>query len=239
MFELDTVEDDSLTRFLPRWYGPPDRPPPPASAVPSLPPSLPSALDEWYRLAARWSLPICRDHVFRAAGDLDLAAELVDFWSADDGSDQYAYDAAHQVFEQGVPTGIGLRRFLVYIAVFEAVYAPIHGLVHLDVPPDVLAEITGRLLPLADPLWQWPDPALRYFADDDLLVHAGAGRLVVSARHRDALGRFDGYGLDWMWDSRVSLWCDQSPVEGRVGLAEPAHVQARRRRWSIHPPVGP
>jgi hypothetical protein len=198
VFELDVVGDDSLARFLPRWYGPPDRP------VPTRPlPALPEPLAEWYRLTDRWSLPICRDHVFRPADDLDLAADLVEFWSSDDGSDRYAFDAADQVFEQGVPTGLVLRRFLVYVAVFEAVYAPIHGLVHLDVPPEVLAELTGRLLPLADPLWRWPDPALRYFADDDLLVHAGAGRLVVSARHRDALGRFDGYDLDWIWDSRA------------------------------------
>jgi len=197
MFELDVVEDDSLARFLPRWYGPPDR----MTATHPLP-VLPEPLTEWYRLTDRWSLPICRDHVFRPANDLDLTADLVEFWSADDGSDRYAYDASDHVFEGGLPTGLTLRRFLVYIAVFEAVYAPIHGLVHLDVPPDVLAEITGRLLPLADPLWRWPDPAVRYFADDDLLVHAGAGRLVVSARHRDALGRFDGYALDWLWDSR-------------------------------------
>jgi hypothetical protein len=198
MFELDVVEDDSLARFLLRWYGPPDRPVPTRAL-----PALPEPLAEWYRLTERWSLPICRDHVFRPVADLNLASDLVEFWSADDGSDRYAYDASDQVFEGGVPTGLCLRRFLVYIAVFEAVYAPIHGLVHLDVPPDVLAEITGRLLPLADPLWRWPDPALRYFADDDLLVHAGAGRLVVSARHRDALGRFDGYDLDWIWDSRA------------------------------------
>ena len=198
MFELDVVEDGSLARFLPRWYGPPDRP----AAPSSLPPSLPPPIIEWYRLASRWSLPICRDHVFRPAASLDLGADLVEFWSSDDGSDRYAYDASDQVFEDGVATGIPLRRFLVYIAVFEAVYAPIHGLVHLGVRPDLLAEITGRLLPLADPLWCWPDPAVRYFADDDLLVHAGAGRLVVSARHRDALGRFDGYGLTWTWDSR-------------------------------------
>jgi hypothetical protein len=201
VFELDVVEDDSLARFLPRWYGPPDRPAPtrPRGTKP-----LPEPLDEWYRLTDRWSLPICRDHVFRPAEDLDRTADLVDFWHTDDGSERYAYDADLYVFEQGTPTSIPLRRFLVYIAVFEAVYAPIHGLVHLDVSPDVLAEITGKLLPLADPLWQWPDPALRYYADDDLLVHAGTsgGRLVVSARHRDALGRFDGYDLDWLWDSR-------------------------------------
>jgi hypothetical protein len=198
VFELDVVEDDSLARFLPRWYGPPDRP-----VAPLLVTGLPEALVEWYLLAERWSLPISRDHIFRPAGDLDITAELVEFWSADDGSESYAFDVADQVFEGGVPTGLFLRRFLVYIAVFEAVYAPIHGLVHLDVPPDGLAEITGRLLPLADPLWRWPDPALRYYADDDLLVHAGAGRLIVSARHRDALGRFDGYDLHWVWDSRT------------------------------------
>jgi len=214
VFELDVVEDDSLARFLPRWYGPPDRAAliQPASLQPPRAPSLPEPLDEWYRLTDRWSLPICRDHVFRPAKDLDRTADLVDFWHTDDGSERYAYDADGYVFEQGIPTSIPLRRFLVYIAVFEAVYAPIHGLVHLDVAPDVLAEVTGRLLPLADPLWQWPDPAFRYYADEDLLVHAGTsadtdegggGRLVVSARHRDALGRFDGYDLDWLWDSRA------------------------------------
>ncbi len=242
MFELDVVTDDSLARFLQRWYGPPDRP---VSTRP-LPPALPAELVEWYRLADRWSLPLSRDHIFKDpdagghnsgepvasagpgghnSGETVASAgpgghnsgepvatqphggggaNLVEFWHADDGSDSYAYGDDLSVFEDGRPTGIPLRRFLVYVAVFEAVYAPIHGLIHLDVKPDVHDAIVGRLLPLQDPLWQWPDPALRYYADDDLLVHAGAGRLVIAARHRDALGRFDGHGIDWAWDSRRS-----------------------------------
>jgi hypothetical protein len=153
--------------------------------------------------------------VLLPADDLVLDTDPVEFWvsaGAEGGEgDAYAFDRTgfgddpmvHERSPDGwLPTGLPLSRFLVHVAVYEAVYAPIHGLVHLDVEAAALDRVLARLWPLSDPLWRWPDPEVRYYADDDLLVHAGAGRLVVSARHRDALGRFDGYGLDWAWDSR-------------------------------------
>jgi hypothetical protein len=205
VFELDAVTPESLATFLPRWYGPPDRP----ASTRALPAALPPPLEQWYRLADRWSLPLSRDHVFVPPTELDFEADPVEFWHAEDGSEAYAYALGERdpmVFERSgddwLSTGLPLSRFLVYVAVFEAVYAPVHGLVHLAVEPDDLAAVLGRLMPLEDPLWRWPDPARGFYADEDLLAHAGAGRLVVAGRHRDALGRFDGYALDWDWDSR-------------------------------------
>ena len=208
--ELDVVTPDSLGQFVHRWYGLPDRPP----GNQSLPHGLPAPLVNWYRVAQRRSIPLSRDHTLRPAERLRLDEPMVAFWDGE--VDAYAYASGPQdpwVFERGeggawLPTGVPLSRFLVYVAVYEAVYAPLHGLVRLSMPAGEMAGVTRRLRELADPLWRWPDPALRYYADDDLLAHAGitedrTGRVVLAARHRDALGRFDGLGIAWDWDSRT------------------------------------
>jgi hypothetical protein len=204
VYELDAVTSRSLAEFIPYWYGMPDRP---ASTRP-LPAHLPEPLADWYRLADRWSLPLSRDHRFVPAEE--LAGDGV-FWHSRDGAEAYAYRPGGDVVERArdgwLPTGLSLDRFLVYVAVYEAVYAPVHGLVKLAASAGELDAVLGRLVPLDDPLWAWPDPALRFFTGDDLLAHADVsgegGRLVIAARHRDALGRFDGYSLTWDWDSRT------------------------------------
>jgi hypothetical protein len=206
VLELDLVSDGSLAEFIPNWYGLPDRP---VSTRPR-PDHLPPPLVTWYRLADRWSLPLSRDHRFVPADE--LAADGV-FWQSTDGDEAYAYltggddpPVVERAGDGWLPTGLPLSRFLVYVAVYEAVYSPVHGLIKLAATPEELDAVLGRLEPLEDPLWAWPDPALRYFAGDDLLAHAdvsgSGGRLVIATRHRDALTRFDGYALAWDWDSR-------------------------------------
>ena len=195
MFELDPVAPDSLRRFVLRWYGLPDR----SSSENEVPAGMPAALVEWHDLQARRSVPLCRDHEMV----YDVGPDMVTFWRSE--TDAYGFQpATEEVFEwsdQGwTGTGHPLGRFLVYVAVFEAVYAPVHGLVALEPAPELKS-----MLPLEDPIWQWPDPVCRFYADDDLLAHAGPDRLVVAAQHRDALGRFDPYGLTWLWDSRVDV----------------------------------
>ncbi|WP_432977932.1 hypothetical protein [Dactylosporangium sp. CA-233914] len=204
VYELDVVAPDSLGRFVYRWYGPPDRPP--AVAVQGEGEGegvgVPGALLEWHRLAARYTFPLSRDHVMLPPGGAR-------FWQGAD--DWYSYDA--DAFRDGVAdpeviesderrTGLGLSRFLVYAAVYEATYAPVHGLVLMQPGAGALRAVKVRLRELDDGLWQWPDPATRYYGDDDLLGHLGPDRIVIAARHRDALGRFDGLALPWDWDSR-------------------------------------
>ena len=198
MYELDVVSPGSLGRFVYRWYGPPDRPPAELKLD-----GVPEPLAGWHRLAARYSLPLSRDHEMLPPG-------TGRFWQGD--GDWYSYDeAAHRagvadpevVENDERPTGLSLSRFLVYAAVYEATYAPLHGLVHLDPDAAVLRAVKVRLRELDDGLWQWPDPGVRYYGDDDLLAHLGPGRIVIAGRHRDALGRFDGLGLAWDWDSRA------------------------------------
>jgi hypothetical protein len=207
VLELDAVTDASLGDFLGNWYGLPDRP---VSTRP-LPGHLPSPLVSWYRLADRWSLPLSRDHRFVPA---DEVADDRIFWRSTDGDEAYAYlptgedpGVVERAGDDWLPTGLTLSRFLVYVAVYEAVYAPVHGLIKLAATAEELDAVLGRLYPLEDPLWAWPDPALRFFAGDDLLAHAdvsgAGGRLVIATRHRDALTRFDGYALTWDWDSRA------------------------------------
>ena len=138
-------------------------------------------------------------------GELTESAGLVRFWAGAD--DWYSYvpgpDDPPVVENDTIETGLLLSRFLVYAAVYEATYTPLHGLVYLSPPPPALREVRLRLRELDDPLWRWPSPDTRYYGDDDLLAHLGPDRIVLSARHRDALGRFDGLGLPWNWDSRT------------------------------------
>lgn len=202
MDELDSVTAESLATFIPRWYGPPDLP----VSVRRYPGALPAPLVTWHRLAGRWSVPLCRDHVMVPPERIETDDSHAIFWHAPDGSDIYAYAPDEHVYERAdnitwQSTGVTLSRFLVYIAVYEAVYAPLHGLVRLD--GAVREVLDRRLVPLADPLWTWVGDGGQWYADDDFLAHATADRVVVSARHRDALSRFDGYDIPWDWDSRT------------------------------------
>jgi hypothetical protein len=205
VYELDVVSPDSLGRFVRRWYGPPDRP-----AVALDVPGVPAALVEWHRLAARYTYPLSRDHVMLPL-DTQEGNGMVRFWQGAD--DWYSYesgalrsdaDGGPEVFEKDeLPTGVGLARFLVYAAVYEATYAPLHGLVCMNPAPEAVRAVKVRLRELDDALWQWPDPQVRYYGDDDLLGHLGPDRIVLAARHRDALGRFDGLAVPWDWDTRT------------------------------------
>ncbi|WP_432829880.1 hypothetical protein [Dactylosporangium sp. CA-092794] len=199
MYELDVVAPDSLGRFVYRWYGAPDR-----AAVEVEVPGVPAALVEWHRIAARYSYPLSRDHVMLPL-DPGRDGGLVRFWEgADDWYGFRAGEADPEVVENGeLPTGLTLSRFLVYAAVYEATYAPLHGLVFMNPPAGQLRGVKVRLRELDDGLWQWPDPGTRYFGDDDLLAHLGPDRIVIAGRHRDALGRFDGLGVPWDWDTRT------------------------------------
>jgi hypothetical protein len=202
MDELDIVTAQSLAAFIPRWYGPPDRP----MSTRTLPPALPASLASWYRLADRWSVPLGRDHVFEPPDRIETDTDRAIFWRASDNSDVYAFAPDELVYErlddgEWRSTGVILERFLVYIAVYEAVYAPIHGLVLLNRSID---DILGhRMVRLEDPLWTWVGDGSEWYADDDLLAHVGEDHVAVAARHRDALGRFDGYDISWNWDSRA------------------------------------
>ncbi|MET7420920.1 hypothetical protein [Dactylosporangium sp. NPDC005555] len=202
VYELDVIADDSLGRFVSRWYGLPDRPRSPLDL-----PAMPEPLAEWHRVAARYSLPLSRDHAMTAPADLDGSGSpgLVRFWSGTDDWYSYAPGSSDpQVIENDtVETGLPLSRFLVYAAVYEATYTPLHGLVRMSPAPDELRQVKLRLRELDDPLWRWPSPETRYHGDDDLLAHLGPDRVVIAARHRDALGRFDGLGLPWDWDTRT------------------------------------
>lgn len=204
VYELDVIADDSLGRFVARWYGLPDRPRRDLD-LPGVPELLPEPLAEWHRVAARYSLPLSRDHVMLDPGDLVESGGLVRFWVGAD--DWYSYTPGAfdplVVENDTTATGVTLSRFLVYAAVYEATYTPLHGLVYMSPSPDELRQVRLRLRELDDPLWRWPDPGTRYYGDDDLLGHLGPDRVVLAARHRDALGRFDGLGLPWDWDTRT------------------------------------
>jgi len=169
MDELDILTPESLSTFIPRWYGPPDRP----MSTRRFPAGLPASLVTWHRLADRWSFPLCRDHVMEQPGQIDVDDSRAIFWRSPDYSDVYAFAPDELVYERtGLAgwqsTGVTLADFLVYIAVYEAVYAPLHGLVLLDNPVgDVLEH---RMVPLADPLWTWVGDGGTWYADAAALL---------------------------------------------------------------------
>ena len=137
VYELDVIADGSLGRFVARWYGLPDRPrrdlhlPGGGAAL------LPDPLAEWHRVAARYSLPLSRDHVMIDPGDLVESGGLVRFWVGADDWYSYAPGGSDPLVVENdtVSTGVPLSRFLVYAAVYEATYTPLHGLVHEAVMP--------------------------------------------------------------------------------------------------------
>src|SRR5262249_7986459 len=133
MYELDIVTEESLAQFVPRWYGLPDRP----RSDRARPDGLPEPLITSYGIAEPYSLPLSRDYGFRPAGAREADGDITIFWKG--GHDAYGFQlgienpAVHERSgdQTWLPTGESLRRFLVYVAVYEAVYAPIHGLVGL------------------------------------------------------------------------------------------------------------
>jgi hypothetical protein len=177
--ELFLVEDDSVERFLTRWYGPPDRP----SSSSAAEPGLPGPLRRWFETTSRWSRPVAtQNHVLARPTPADgmrvfwLENQAAWQWaidSHDPDDDPAVHDRENAAGAAWQATGATLSTFLVHIAVYEAVMGAGCSASACWVTPGQLDEILRPLQPLPMPSWRWPVAGHRLYAGDGLLAFAG------------------------------------------------------------------
>lgn len=127
MRELKYITTDSLLSFLRSWYGEPDR----KVAEVDFDIPIPSPLRDWYRLTNKWSAKISRYNRFLAPEDLYEHDGKLVFWKEDEGArdwgigpigeDPVVYES-DDVLGRWESTGFRLSKFLLYVAVSEAVH---------------------------------------------------------------------------------------------------------------------
>lgn len=202
MYELQSITEDSLSSFLRRWYGDPDREV--VEVDPEIP--LPDVLGEWYRLTSRWSRSISNYNHFLAPKDLRRYKGKLVFWEENQGAcewgtslrgkDPFVYEN-EGVVDEWKSTGFPLSRFLLYVAVSEAVHGNSEALISLDMDKQSYDSVVSGFVQLDDPLWRYPNPNWGYMAADGMLAYGGIDPpsdapsdhywLMVSANRPDVL----------------------------------------------------
>jgi hypothetical protein len=180
MRELFDVTADSLERFLVRWYGPPDREP---GSVPTGPTTLPRPLRAWYELASRWSTPLVVQNQLLGPDEVQVEDGKLVFWVENQGvwlwgcdrvgDDPTVFDRENQPGEPWQPTGVALSRFLLHVAVFEAICGARCSAGASWLTPEQLDAVLVPLRPLPMPAWRWPAAGHRLYAGEGLLGLAG------------------------------------------------------------------
>jgi hypothetical protein len=178
MYELQFITSSSLPGFLRGWYGEPDR-----KAIdvdPDLP--MPDPLRAWYHLTSQWSVPISSHNHFLAPEDLrDDNGKLVFLegyqgardWGADSvGKNPLVYESK-DVIGEWESTGFPLSKFLLYVAVSEAVHGDREALISLDMDKQSYDSVVSNFIQLDDPLWRYPNPNWSYMAAEGLLAYGG------------------------------------------------------------------
>ncbi len=221
MEELLSISDQSLVRFLARWYGEPDRP---ARAVSpgSIDSRAPKHLRDWLSVVAQWS----RDVVSLSSPldilEIDADGENLIFWRAEQGVYEWSFAPGSEdplVYQRGddpfwTATGESLSQFLLHVTVLDAglVGAQYQCYAH-SVPLQELADIVSSHAP-------FPLPALDCLsmsAD----VYVGSETLLMLFRsmsdlRKPILDRFD-----------VSL-AATSPVAIEDAIARYPHIDWKR-----------
>jgi hypothetical protein len=174
--ELFNVTEDSLERFLTRWYGPADR-----EAFEAVPCSGPTPLVRWFSTVPRWSaFHPTQNHVQAKPGTdrgkllVWVENQRVWLWAVDpDEDDPPVYDRLADPFTEWRPTGVRLSVFLLHVAVFETITDFHHGACAFAVTKAQLERVLAPLRPLPMADWHWPTEGHRLYAGEGLLAFAG------------------------------------------------------------------
>jgi hypothetical protein len=204
VYELQSITASSLPSFLRRWYGDPDQEV--VGADPEL--LMPDPLREWYGLTSQWSVPISSYNHFLAPKDLrDYKGKLV-FWTEHQGACEWGTGQVGEdplvyenegVIDEWKSTGFPLSKFMLYVAVSEAVHGNREALISLDMDKQSYDSVVSGFVQLNDPLWHYPNPNWGYMAAEGMLAYGGIDPptdapsdhywVMVSANKPDALQR--------------------------------------------------
>ncbi|WP_433175396.1 hypothetical protein [Actinoallomurus sp. CA-150999] len=180
MDELKTIRSTGLPTFLRRWYGPPDQD---AIEIDEAI-SMPDPLRAWYHLTSQWSTPMSRHNRFSSLDGLSHDGGMLIFWHENQGAASWATEAAGSdplVYESEVDedgdwesTGFTLTKFLLYVAVSEAVHGNPQVAVNFDLSRQEYEGLESHFCSLDDPVWNYPNPNWRYMAAENLVAEGGS-----------------------------------------------------------------
>jgi hypothetical protein len=178
MNELKFITASSLPSFLLSWYGGPDQ------KLVEVDPDflMPDPLREWYRLTSQWSVPVSSYNHFSAPKALcDHKGKLV-FWTEHQGACAWGTDSVGEdplvyenegVIDEWESTGFPLSKFLLYVAVSEAVHGNRDALISLDMERHSYDSVVSGFVQLDDPLWRYPNPNWSYMTAEGMLAYGG------------------------------------------------------------------
>jgi len=129
--ELFQVMQDSLQRFLARWYGPADHA---TGRLPSGARRVPVPLQRWYDITSRWDVPASWSepagrpaHHLLKPDMIKIADGKMVFWGESQwvwewafepgGDDPAVFDREHRAGGAWQPTGVALSGFLAHRSV--------------------------------------------------------------------------------------------------------------------------
>jgi hypothetical protein len=188
--ELFDLDDDTVARFLARWYGPPER----AGGVPVAARGLPAPLRDWYAAAGRYAAPVTFHNTVLDPDEVEEDDGKCVFWVENQAVYEWAFDPGDDdplVYERSTgdgepwyPTGVRLSAFLVGVTVFEAVMGAGHRVDADGLTAGQLGAVLAPLRPLPLP---GPTVDAQLYAGDGVLAFAGAGWVHVAATDPDRL----------------------------------------------------
>ncbi|MGW5800727.1 hypothetical protein ACWFQ7_25315 [Streptomyces bacillaris] len=173
---LTPSDNQSLLRFLQRWYGPPKK----LGAILEESPGIPKELVEWHEIAAQWSGVITSHNYAIPLPELAAEDGKIPFWVENQGTWVWAFDPNgddHSVYERDPSdeptswkrTGERLSEFLIHATVLEAILGAPERKVAQEVQADWLwSQEGGREFSL--PSWSWPARDSRILSGENWLA---------------------------------------------------------------------
>ncbi|WP_147267890.1 hypothetical protein [Spongiactinospora rosea] len=177
MEELLNISDDSLIRFMTRWYGPPSKSPDSTSIDCRV--SASRNLMKWHQLAGCWDAEITHQSSAVPLSELAEKNGFIEFWVesqgcwswaiSSDAEDFQVFDRDPEIEEAWAPTSENLPDFLLHATVYEAIIgAPYSKGAEVDF--DQLGVITKRFKRFPLPAWRWPSLQHRILVGEDVLA---------------------------------------------------------------------